>query len=82
MGFSNIEKLSCISSNPHNLSSNLEHVTLHLLVGTLMFIDSDEENVLQKESVSINATIQQETKLSLHHTHKIYLSKWMTAITI
>jgi len=47
-----------------------------------MFIDSDEENVLQKESVSINATIQQETKLSLHHAHKIYLSKWMTAITI
>lgn len=43
-----MEKLSCISSNPHNLSSILEHVTLHLLVGTLMFIDSDAENVIKR----------------------------------
>jgi len=45
LGFSNIEKLSCTFSNPHHLSSSL-HVTLHLLAGTLMFTDSDAENVL------------------------------------
>jgi len=46
LGLSDIEKLSYISSNPHNLSCTFEHVTLHLLVGTSMFRDSDAENVL------------------------------------